>query len=478
MKISRKIHLQIRLQNLAFSILFVIIVGLLAWLSTRYSAQFDWTAGGRHTLSEASRKVLGLLEGPVRITAYARENRQLREQIDDQIGRFTRHTKNLSLTFVNPDTQPDKVRELGITTDGELLIEYQGRSEKIQQASETSLTNALQRLALAKEQHIVLLEGHGERSQAGRANHDLSQFSEELGRKGISVTALNLAVTPTIPANTAVLVIAGPKTNLLPGEVALIQAYVKKGRNLLWLADPGDLHGLAPLAEQLGLRFLPGVVVDASTQLFGISDPTFALVADYVPHAITTQFQTMTIFPAAAALEQAKPGEGEFEYEPILNTLARSWTETDPIEGKIQFDATKGEKRGPLQIGAALTRTIKAEAPVKAETGAAAQQPEKNDSSVEDQEKTPMQRIVVIGDGDFLSNAFLGEGGNLELGLNVMHWLTQSDKFINIPARTAPDRSLNFSESTLGIIAVGFLILLPIALIGTGALVWFQRRRR
>jgi len=478
MKISRKIHLQIRFQNLAFSILFVAIMGLLAWLSTRYSAQFDWTAGGRHTLSEASRKVLDLLDGPVQITAYARENRQLREQIDDQVGRFIRHNQGISLTFVNPDTQPGKVRELGITTDGELFVEYQGRSEKIQQANEASLTNALQRLALAKEQHIVLLEGHGDRSAAGRANHDLSQFGEELGRKGISVTALNLAVTPTIPDNTAVLVIAGPKTSLFPGEVAIVQDYVKQGRNLLWLADPGDLHGLAPLAEQLGLRFLPGVVVDASTQLFGISDPTFALVADYVPHAITAQFQTVTIFPAAMALEEAKPGEGEFEYEPILSTLARSWTETAPIEGKIQFDAARGEKQGPLQIGVALTRAIKAEASLKPETGTADQKSEKKDFQAQEQQKPAVQRVVVIGDGDFLSNAFLGEGGNLELGLNIVHWLTQNDKFINLPPRTAPDRALNFSESTIGIIAVGFLILLPVALIGTGALVWFQRRRR
>jgi ABC-type uncharacterized transport system involved in gliding motility auxiliary subunit len=345
MKISRKLHTEIRLQNLAFSLLFLAIVGLLAWLSTRYSAQADWTAGGRHTLSDASRKVIDLLDSPVTITAYARENRQLREQIDDQIGRFTRAKKTIALNFVNPDTQPDKVRELGITTDGELFVEYQGRSEKIQQASETALTNALQRLALAKDQHVVVLERHGDRSVLGRANHDLSQFGEELGRKGIAASPLNLAVTPDIPDNTSVLVIAGPKTHLLPGEVALIQNYVNKGGNLLWLADPGDLHGLAPLAQQLGLRFLPGVVVDASTQIFGISDPTYALVAEYPPHAITAQFQNVTMFPAAAALEKTQPGEGPFESEPILSTLARSWTESGKIEGKIQQDADKGEKQ-------------------------------------------------------------------------------------------------------------------------------------
>lgn len=474
MKISRKIHLEIRLQNLAFSLLFLAVVGLLGWLSTRYSTQFDWTAGSRHTLSEAGRKVLDLLGGPVQITAYARENRQLREQIDDQIGRFIRHKKDITLTYVNPDTQPDKVRDLGITVDGELYVEYKSRSEKIEQVSETAVTNALQRLALAKDQRIVFLEGHGERSPTGRADHDLGQFGEELGRKGITVTGLNLAATPAIPDNASVLVVAGPRTNLLPGEAALLQAYIKQGRNLLWLADPGDLHGMAPLAQQLGLKFLPGTVVDASTQLFGIDDPTFALVAEYSPHAITSQFNKLTIFPGAVALEKAVQGESEFEYEPILGTLARSWTETGPIEGKIQFDDTKGEKRGPLQIGYAITRTIKLDAPPKQETSKS----ESNDTPPGDDAKSSLQRIVVIGDGDFLSNAFLGDGGNLELGVNLIQWLSQNDKFINIPPRPASDRAMNFSESALGVLAVSFLILLPVTLIGTGAFIWFQRRRR
>jgi len=468
MKISRKLHTEIRLQNLAFSLLFLAVVGLLAWLSTRYSTQFDWTAGGRHTLSEASRKVLDLIDGPVKITAYARENRQLREQIDDQIGRFVRAKPSLSLQFVNPDTQPDKIRELGITTDGELFVEYQGRSEKLPQATETALTNALQRLALAKDQHVVVLEGHGDRSIVGRANHDLSQFSEELGRKGITLSALNLAVTPAIPDNTSVLVIAGPKTNLLPGEVTLIQNYVNAGGNLLWLADPGELHGLAPLAQQLGIKFLPGVVVDASTQLFGIADPTFALVAEYPPHAITTQFQNVTMFPASAAIEKPDAPGAPFEGEAFLSTLARSWTETGKIEGKIQFDANQGEKQGPLAIAYALTRSVpKPEAP----------KPVKPDAKPEDAAKPKLQRIVVVGDGDFLTNAYLGEGGNLELGMNMIHWLAQNDQFINIPARTAPDAALNLPQTALGVIAVGFLIVLPLALIGAGAFVWFQRRR-
>ncbi|MGX2040291.1 GldG family protein [Methylocaldum sp. MU1018] len=492
MKINRKTHLELRLQNLLFTLLFLAAVGLAAWLSTRYTAQFDWTAGGRHTLSEASRKVLDLMKDPVTITAYARENAQLRSQIRDQVGRYSRYKKDLTLDFVNPDTQPDKVRELGITMDGEMMVDYQGRTEKIQNAEENTLTNALQRLAVAKERHIVFLEGHGERSPQGQGNHDLGQFDEELERKGIGVSMVNLAVTPDIPHNTNVLVIAGPRANFLPGEVTLIQNYVNDGGNLLWLGDPGDLHGLAPLAQQLGIKFLPGTVVDASTQLFGIDDPTFALVAEYPAHPITYNFQTMTLFPAAAALD--KDADGNFEREPLLKTLARSWTEIGSIEGKIQFDADKGERQGPLTIGYVLTRPIKPaaekptapegkpeeqpKAPSKTERPAKPEVEQKTEAAKETDQKPSEQRVVVIGDGDFLSNAFLGNGGNLDLGLNIIHWLSQNEAFINIPAKTSPDRKLELSPVASGAIAIGFLVALPAGLIGTGAAIWFRRRRR
>jgi ABC-type uncharacterized transport system involved in gliding motility auxiliary subunit len=465
MKINRKTHLEIRLQNLLFSLLFLVAVGLVAWLSTQYSAQFDWTASHRHTLSEASRKVLDLLKAPISITAYARDNQQVREPIRDLVDRYSRYKRDLSLQFVNPDTQPEKVRQMGIQVDGELVIEYEGRSEKIQEAGETSLTNALQRLATAEERTIVFIEGHGDRSPLGKANHDLQQFADELKRKGFTIAAANLATTPLIPDNTDVLVIAGPRTNLLPGEVKLIEDYLNKGGNLWWLGDPGELHGLEPLAKQLGLRFLSGVVVDASTQLLGIDDPTFALVSDYPPHTITQGFQQMTMFPSAAALDQME--KSDFEKEPLLATLARSWTELGPIEGKIAYDASKGERQGPLDLGYAITRPIT---------------PEPSDKDVEHDKsaaRTPSeQRIVVVGDGDFLSNTYLGNGGNLELGINMVQWLSRGDALINIPAKIAPDRNLQLSAFASGTIAVGFLFVLPVLLIGIGAWVWFKRRSR
>ena len=48
MKVTVKSRRQIRLQNILFVVLFVGLIGVLAWLSTRYHYQSDWTANGRN----------------------------------------------------------------------------------------------------------------------------------------------------------------------------------------------------------------------------------------------------------------------------------------------------------------------------------------------------------------------------------------------------------------------------------------------
>jgi hypothetical protein len=335
------------------------------------------------------------LDTAVEITAYASENDILRQQISELVAKYSRHKENISLNIINPDMRPDQAREEGITSDGELVIRYNGKREQLQQLNEQALTNALQRLANSEQRWVVFLTGHGERNPAGKANFDLNVFSNELKNKGINSQTLNLVDTPSIPRNTSLLVIADPKVALLSGELQLIKDYLADGRPLLLLTEPGRTAQVQALTSQLGVDLLPGTVVDATTQMFGIDDPTFALVTQYPNHISTQHLQAMSLFPGATGL--TVNNSSPFMAEPILSTLERSWTETGDIEGQIKFDENSDEQRGPITIGYAL----------------------KSKGNLADS-STPDQRIAVIGDADFLSNAFLGNGANLNLGLSLV----------------------------------------------------------
>ncbi len=438
-------------------VLLSIVLVLLAWLSQKHSAEYDWTANGRHTLSEASRNLLAQMPDPIEVTSYARENSLLRDAVKNFIGKYQRHKADIILRFVNPDAVPDEVRNLGITVDGEIIVRYQDRSEHVTSDQEQVFTNALQRLARNQERWVAFVEGHGERNALNEANHDLSNWVKQLFNKGYRVQPINLTEIQFIPDNTSILVIAGPRIDYLPGELEIILNYINSGGNLLWLHEPGPLYKLETLAEQLSIQFYPGAVIDFAGQLIGINDPTITLVTSslYPPHAITADFEFTTLFPMAGAIEIIE--SDKWLAKQILTTGDHTWNETEKLEGEVEFNRDN-DTQGPLTIGLSLERDIETE---------------EGDELVNKQ-----QRIVIVGDGDFLSNTYLANSGNNELGTRIINWLSSDDEFISIPPKIANDTQLDISPTVLGIIGIGFLFVLPAALIVIGIMIGLRRKKQ
>lgn len=446
MKISPHLHHRLYYQSLLITLILLALLFALAWLSSRYRIQFDWTINSSNSLSEQSQKVLDKLQGPIEITAYIDDDKTLRNKIKRITEHYTHYKPDTHVTFINPVNNPQKTRELGIGKEGALTVTYQGRTENLTVIDESALTNALLRLANAEDRWVTFLTGHGERSPNGKANHDLASFGEDLEQRNIKRVRLNLSQIPAIPDNSSVLVIAGPRVPMLDGELEIILDYIGDGGNLLWLIDPeSPLPQI--LAEQLGIEILPGTLIDTNSRLYGVDDPSFVIVSEYSPHALTKNLAAMTVYPVTAALTMRN--RSDFHATPILTSVARSWTETGPLSGTIRFDADTAEREGPLTFGFALTRQI----------------------------GNKQQRIVVIGDGDFLSNTYIGNVGNRDMGLRIISWLAHDDRFIDIPSKIAPDRQLQLDRQVMAIMAFSFLIVFPAVLIGWGLIIWRKRKR-
>jgi len=458
MQVTQRSRRLLRLNNWLFVVLLLVVVGLLAWVSTRYDYQADWTANARHSLSPASVKLLKQAKDPMTITAFARDTRELRDHISDIIGRYQRYKKDIHFSFVNPDTDPARTQKMGVTSDGEVVMEYGVRKERIQLSdlNEQNITNALQRLLRSGERWLVFLDGHGERRPLQEANRDLSLWVKQLEDKGFKARSVNLAQSGAIPDNTTVLVIAEPQVDLLPGEVKAVQDYVKRGGNLLWLGDTGPLHGLEPLAEQLGVMFLPGIVVDLTAQPLGLPSAAYTAVTGYTPgNPVTADFHLNTVFPLAVGLSGNAP-QG-WRRQVLLQTSGNSWEETGSLtSGQVSF-SKKEDIPGPITIGVNLTHDL-----------------EKKDGD----KQARQQRVIIIGNGEFLSNEYLGNWGNLDLGVNMVNWLSADEHFLNIPAKAAPDTNLHLSQLEASVIGFGFLFGVPALLLGSGLAIWLRRRKR
>jgi len=445
---------------------YVALIGLaafaIAFLSTRLGFERDWSYENGASLSSESIALLKALDGPVEVVSYASKQGGLRAIIANFVGRYQRAKPDLTLRFVDPDADPQAMRAAGVTVDGELEIHYRERNERLKVLSEAEFSSALLRASRTEARIVAFLEGEGERQPLGKANADLGTFVAALVERGLRPVPLPLANTGKVPDNTDLLVIANPRVALAPGVVDELVDYVARGGDLLWLTEPDENApekgtGLDALANALSVRVLPGTVVDASGSAFGLADPSFVALAKYPAHAITKGFALTTLLPQPAALAQlANPA---WDVKPILRSSDKSWNETGHIpkageaSDTVSQDPDAGEIPGPLDLGFALSRV--------------SPRPGKHE-----------QRVVVVGDGDFLSNSFLGNGGNRELGQRVFDWLLGDDDQISVPDRSAPDRTLTLSQAALGTLGFVFLVALPLVIAGTGALIWWRRRRR
>jgi ABC-type uncharacterized transport system involved in gliding motility auxiliary subunit len=438
------------LADFVFVALLLTAVTLAAWLSTHWQVRADLSHGRRASLSPASVGALAALDGPVEAISYARDTPELRGSIAAFVGRYRQAKPDLSLRFVNPDADPGAMRERGITVDGEVELRRGQRTERLTQLSERDFTHALVRLARERDRVLALVTGHGERRADGEANQDLGRFCAGLADAGVRCVPLDFARQGEIPANSDAVVLAHPRVALAPAEAAAIRAWLDGGGNALWLAEPGDDAGAAAVAAATGVQLLPGIVVDAQGQGMGIGDPSFVAISHYPDHAIGRGLALTAVLPQAAAL--AARGDTAFAARPVLRSADRSWTESGDIADQIRYDVGGAEMPGPHDLALALTRL--SPRPDRAE-----------------------QRVLVVGDGDFLANAYLGNGGNRALGVRMVEWLVGDELLADVGTVEAPDRHLDLSTRALGWIGSGFLIGLPLVLFATGAWVMWRRRR-
>lgn len=447
MELTRRRRLELLVHHGLFVALLIAVAALLAYLAREHRIEHDLTRAHRNTLSAATLDVLRQVEGPVTVTAYAmaRDARgdNVHRRIEETLRPYQRAKPDISLTLVDPREQPKAAAEAGVRGPLELVVEYKRRSERLSDFSEQAFSNALLRLARGSERVVMWLDGHGERRLNGTANHDLGEFGRLLEQKGFRVASVNLSLAQEVPANAALLVIASPQVDLLAGEVQKIRAFMAAGGNLLWLIDPEPLHGLAPVAEMLGLVLTPGVVVDPEAARINAS-PTLAVAALYGRHAITDGFNLITVYPQARQIGTIE-GE-EWRVRPLVEVAPRGCVKSGKAEARCD---TARDTPGPVTIAAAFERM-------------------RGDRQ---------QRVVVVGNGSFLSNTFIGNGGNRNLGVNIVNWLAGDENLITIQPRTAVDTRIEIDQVTLYLIAFAFLFVLPLVFVITGTAIWWRRRR-
>ena len=464
-----------------------ILIGI-NWVVTRRDKRWDLTAAGSYTLSDQTVKILSGLKTPVKVLVFDVPNSF--QRFRDSLTMYTNASPNVQVEYVDMDKEPARAREYAIVSPGTVVMEYDGRREKVMSEREQELTNNLIKVTTGRQVKAYFVQGHGERDTAGNDRPGYASVVDALKRDNYTIDKVVLAQSQAgVPADASVLIVAGPKADYLKPEVDAIRTYLRKGGKVLFLLDPpvGESARTAPTLEALlkewGITLGHDVVIDISGmgQLLG-TDASVPVVASYPQHPVTENFDLLTAFPLAQSVKgEAGVELGTANTQNVINTSDRSWSESDVKSlasgGKVSLDEKAGDHRGPITIGLSLSMDAP-DAPTSAPAGAPGDKPAGGEKPADGAKPAPkpQMRLMVVGDSDFASNAAAGIQGNADLFVNMNNWLTQQEDLISIHPRDAGDRRVTMTADQQRRLLWLSLLFIPGLILGSGVYTWWQRR--
>ncbi len=402
--------------NITQKTLFVLIL-ILCMVGYRYPLRFDVTHNQYNTLSKANRSLLAKIDKPLSLQLFT-PDQKISLAVTHTLSLFQQENPGIQQIVHAPILPPEQKRRLKLRSAHNLVITYENRVKAVDvditQWNENVFGNLIQQVLHDTEKWIVFLSNHGEQTLEEKDSHQsLSLLSHELRNKGLKVTTLNLAEAGFIPDNTQLVVIADNQTPLLPQETAQIVAYLQRGGNFLWLASPHSNTDLTEISTILGVEWPKGIIVDEKSHDLGTPNAAVSIITQYPNHPITQALNTLTVFPWSRSLHYTQATDLGWQISPLLVTNAST-----------HLEGHKDSQHGPFTIGIALAKNT--------------------------------QRIVVVGNSHFLSNANLLNYGNLCLATNIFNWLNEADRLLNIPPKATMDALFTQSAFTKGMIQYVF----------------------
>jgi ABC-type uncharacterized transport system involved in gliding motility auxiliary subunit len=449
---------------------FLAILVMVNWLIYQNPQRWDLTEDQTNTLAPETLQALEQLPEPVQaIGFYSTSFAGAQRSAEDLLESYRVRAKGkFSYEFHDPRGEPALARAYNITRDGTIILVMGDQQEELNFATEQEITGALVRFSHPSKRGIYFLTGHGEKDIAAAGDNSLAGVVDLLTKQNYAVQPLNLQVTTTVPSDARAIVIAGPLVPVTADEVATLSNYLKSNPNtaLIVMLDPlvqtETTEGTAePLVDYLktdwGINLPQDVIFDLSNSL--PQQPFFPVNFGYEPSPITDKLQNIaTAFPVARSVvisgtAETFPG---ITYTPLVKTDEGAWGETNMeslATGELPT-LDEGDHPGPLNIAVAA------------------------------ENQTTKTRLVVFGDSDFPSDTNLAGqrlfelGANANLFVNSVNWATVEESLINLALKTPTSRTLELVDDTtilmVGLFTIG---IMPIAVLVLGGVVWFLRRR-
>ena len=476
---------------LLFTLGLVGVFVAIGYLSNRFPMRFDFSEQKEHSLSKQTVNMLQHLDKPVHVAFF--HDPAMRETVE-LYELMQKVTPKLTVEFHDPMMNPAQARLMGVQFAGTALMQSEGRRLTINGPTEVDIANGIMRISQGATQRVCFLDGHNEADPFSIESHDHMEgaggnHAHGVGDKAIiheqhgmakartaleamnySVEKISLLKSGSTLNDCALLVVAGPKSAVLPVEADAIGNYLDAGHNAIFMLDPFVETGLAPVLEKFGVVAAKNIVIDPTSHFW--ADPSSPAVTEYNRHQITDQLP-LTFFPGACSLSPTPKQPPGVSVQPLINSSKESYGETTPT--RAAFNEGQ-DLPGPTTMMVIVNR--RPESARNAATILSELRGETPADQVPAQEtfKFKRARIVVVGDSDFATNSFFHIMGNGKLFLNAVNYLASKENLIGVEPRTFDKPRVNLTNRQMKGTFFLSVILIPLLLAVIGTAVWWRQR--
>ena len=452
----------------------------------------DTTGSGSFELTDNTLDYIKTLDEDIRLIVLCdektyREGGDYYIQSDSLLHKYQENSDRITLEFMDlasnptftslyPDEQlaqysiivqgEDDYRCLATTDYFDVQIDYTSYQYYIAGSKlEEAVTSAILNVTLDDKPKVSFI--------SGISNEDYSAFLTFLGNSGFETQEISPAIDD-IPEDTKVLVLFAPNVDLDAAYVDKISEFLNNGgsygRQLLYLpsASLAKLPNIDSLLEEWGVEVDNGYAVENDmTKVSQITYGMYLFATEYTDSTYTANMKNSSL-PFCVLY-----GSGAYTHS--INILDESKAKTLLTlsdQSTVIYPAESGDEAEPVEedkpsaaIGVIATKSAaKNDTDSDAEEGATV-----SDSS----------NIVVIGSNYAVTQSFLSSGmyGNASYMMSLLNTLVGRDNVgVTVEATSLDSENINITSAQLGVFTVLFVVLLPLAVLIAGIVIFVKRR--
>jgi len=439
--------------------------------------KYDLSEKKLYTISDQTRAIVDNLEQDITLYLVAQTGEE-DEVILEVLKRYEGLSSHISVKQIDPVVFPyfteeytsERVEDNSVIVDGgsrSRVIPYddiyvytysydtyyqQGEGSNyytVEFDCEAQVTSAIDYVSSSDLPLVYFLAGHGEVQPE-------DELVDAVSNANLPVSYLNILSEDEIPADAGCIFIYGPTSDLADAELELLMEYMSEGGNIVYVSQytDADMSNFDQLMEYYGMEAIEGLVVEGNSN-YCLRGYYHYLLPDMQAHVITAPLMEgnyRVLMPVAQGLKPLDSYRSTLTVQSLMNTSDSSFSKMAGY-GMTTMEKEEGDLDGPFSVGMVATEVLD-----------------------DDRES----KVVWYPTSQFLLTDIdeSSSGANYSVFLSTLNWMCRKDSDISIVSKNLGSDYLSLTAMQSNAWSIIMTVVVPVAVVLWGLMVWLRRRKR